>query len=380
MMQIQGTARIADFLGDFIIYRCLEPADPRLPGLRALAGEVGLEKGVLPRKTDEAYARVVAHILRAARSLDKPETPLRQLLYIGDSPQLDVRAFLNLLREGGWPGWAFIGADNLAEAPALTPDGQVCRGNRWSLLTDFLTWTQGQGGRLDASLAVVVDLDKTILGPRGRNDGSIDTARTCAAVRIARSVSGEGFGEDTFGRVYKEMHQAKYHFFTEDNQDYLVYCALMIAAGLYGFSALQEDFAAHRVSTFVDFLAIVERQIARTGSSGVRAIHREVMDNFCSGDPTPFKSFRREEYLTTTERMSTDGQGADLPALLKERITINYEVAQAIVYLRRQGVLALGLSDKPDEAVFPTEALLAQGHQPLHRTAALLVGESLGLE
>ena len=377
-MKVEGTAKVADFLEDFVVYRQLEPADPRLPGLSALAGGLGLNSDWPPRKSDRAYARVMANILKAAQSLEHPGTALTQILYIGDS-QLDGQAFANLQHEGGWSGWAFIGKDNLAEEPALTVEGEICHSNRWASLPEFLDLVCRRGMRLDNSCAVVVDLDKTILGPRGRNDASIDTARSQAAIRVAHNVLGDVSGEEIFSDVYREMNQATYHFFTEDNQDYLVYSALLIAAGLYRLADLQEDFAKRKVSTFSDFLDIIESRIAHTTSSDLRAIHREVVENCRAGDPTPFKSFRREEYLTTTERMGTETQGSNLKTLMQDRITINYEVVQSLSFLRQQGALALGLSDKPDEAVFPTDELLAQGYQPIHHVATLLVGETLNL-
>jgi len=378
-MKIQGTTTIAAYLGDFVVYRLLEPADRRLPGLRALAGDLGLAGQGVPRKTDAAYARVVARILQAARTLERPGRVLRYLLYVGDSPQLDGQAFLNLLEEGDWIGRAFIGKDSFAEPPALVKDGNIYRSNRWTGLTDFLAHLRQEGIPLDGSCAVVVDLDKTILGPRGRNDQMIDAARAQAAVHVAGQVLGEAFDETAFNRAYQELIQPKYHFFTQDNQDYVVYCAVMLASGAYPFASLLDDFAAGSVSTFLDFIKIVGQRIGQMAIPGLQAIQQEVAGNVVARDPTPFKSFRREEYLTTVALMAPVAAPADVVTLLKERITINYEVAQVVSYLRQQGVVALGLSDKPDEAVFPIEALAACGYRPLHRTLAALVGEPLSL-
>ena len=175
------------------------------------------------------------------------------------------------------------------------------------------------------------------------------------------------------------MNQPQFHFFTEDNQDYLVYCALMLAAGVYSFADLQKSLSDQTVSSFGDFLELIECRMADMPSRDLQMIHREVIENFKIGDPTPFKSFRRQEYLTTTGRMGAGDHNSDLEAALKEKITINYELAQVLDYLKRSGALLLGLSDKPDEAVFPTPALQAEGHRPLHHVTALLVGERLAL-
>jgi hypothetical protein len=302
------------------------------------------------------------------------------LIYIGDSPGLDVTAFRNLVQESGWRGWVFIGLDNRREPPVLCPEGNLCRSNRWSLLPEFLDWAQSQGARLDASLAVVVDLDKTMLGPRGRNDRTIDDARTDAALRVADRALGAEFRADDFTKVYKELNQPNYHYFTGDNQDFVVYISIMTAAALYPMEILLRDLAAGLITTFTDFLDAMDGRVTGACLAGLQVIHAEVAGNFRGGDPTPFKSFRREEYLTTTGRMSADMSGSlRLEDLLAQRITINYEVAQTLNYLRRREALALGLSDKPDEAVFPSPELAAQGHVPLHRAETLLVGERLSL-
>jgi hypothetical protein len=379
-LHIEGVARVADFLSDLLVYRKLEPADRRVPGLMALAPRLGLAGLGLPRKSDAAYARVVLEVLRSARALEASGVALQQLIYIGDSPGLDVTAFRNLVQESGWRGWVFIGLDNLAEPPVLRPDGNLCRGNRWSMLPEFLRWAANDGAVLDASLAVVVDLDKTMLGPRGRNDRAIDDARMDAALHVAGRAVGDEFQTEAFTKIYKELNQSKYHRFTGDNQDFVVYISITIAAGLYPMDALLQDLAAGRVATFTDFLDAMDVRVAGAGLTGLQVIHAEVAGNFRAGDPTPFKSFRREEYLTTTGRMSSDvGVLLPLAAVLAQRLTINYEVAQVLSYLRGRGALALGLSDKPDEAVFPTPELVARGHPPLHRAQTLLVGERLNL-
>jgi hypothetical protein len=113
-----------------------------------------------------------------------------------------------------------------------------------------------QGTDLDESLAVVVDLDKTILGPRGRNDRTIDEARTVAGCEVARTALGVRFSEQTFGHIYGELQQARYHFFTEDNQDFLVYVSLLLAAGVYDLQTLLHDL--HRATGLVVHLAILD--------------------------------------------------------------------------------------------------------------------------
>src|SRR5665648_31848 len=87
-----------------------------------------------------------------------------------------------------------------------------------------------------------------------------------------------------------------------------------------------------------------------------------------NGDPTPFKSFRRQEYLNTIAAMQHDSIGELEPDDLENTIFITEEVRQFGLYCKDRGALLFGLSDKPDEASLPTEELAAQGYLPLHRS------------
>ena len=60
---------ISEFLGDFIVYRNLSPMDARLPNLDAVREAAAISPGVTPRKSEPAYARVIARMLQAARAI-----------------------------------------------------------------------------------------------------------------------------------------------------------------------------------------------------------------------------------------------------------------------------------------------------------------------
>ena len=64
MMNVYGRSRLSEFLGDRVIYRNLEPCDPAIPSLADLRARVGLAEGVVPRKNEPEYARVVAAMIR----------------------------------------------------------------------------------------------------------------------------------------------------------------------------------------------------------------------------------------------------------------------------------------------------------------------------
>ncbi|MFM8319880.1 MAG: hypothetical protein ACKOC5_03110, partial [Chloroflexota bacterium] len=182
-MRSYGLAQLSDFLGDRVAYRSLQPYDPSLPQLGELRGALGLAPGVTPRKNEPDYARVVAQMLQAARRQDGGPA-LQRVIFIGDTRLLDATAFTNLCAAGGWPGLAFIGSETGGEAQvtveASGPGSRLYLSNRWAALADFDRFCADQGLPVDERAVVVVDLDKTALGARGRNAAVIDAARVDA--------------------------------------------------------------------------------------------------------------------------------------------------------------------------------------------------------
>ncbi len=373
MYMTHGLTSLHEFLGDLVVYRNLTPADGRLPTVADLRGQLGLAAGILPRKAEPAYGRVVAEMLRCARRLDRPGAAIRRLLFIGDTQMNDGMAFRHLCAAGDWPGWAFIGRDEMSQPAQAVVDGSFYLANRWSALPDFVRFVEGQGFAVDEGTAVVVDVDKTAIGARGRNDRAIDAARVEAVRRTMAGLLGSRFDEAAFRAAYDELNRPAYHAFTADNQDYLTYICLVLGAGLVALDDLLRQVRAGEVSGFPDFIARVQGRRAELAPAGLLSIHDDVWRRVQAGDPTPFKAFRRHEYLTTAARFG-DLPGASVEEVLAQRIVITQEVRAAASALRERGALVFGLSDKPDEAAGPGEA--RAGGRPLHRLETLAVGAS----
>ena len=143
----------------------------------------------IPRKHEPDYARASVWFVQRARALELPSTPVRELLFVGDTAMSDGGAFRNLANAGGWPGWCFIGAEKLT-APAACTAGtdNITLANRWSLLADWLAAARKAGARLDEHTAVVVDMDKTAVAARGRNASVMGTrlaSRASSALLLA---------------------------------------------------------------------------------------------------------------------------------------------------------------------------------------------------
>jgi hypothetical protein len=87
---------------------------------------------------------------------------------------------------------------------------------------------KAQGFQLDASTAVIIDIDKTAIGAKGRNDKVIDRARLAGIYRTMNSVLGEDFDQALYEQHYNELNRARYHLLTADNQDYLAYICMVL--------------------------------------------------------------------------------------------------------------------------------------------------------
>lgn len=375
-MKSYGFTTIADFLGDLIVYRKLEPMDSRLPRLRDFHEHLGLGRDVLPRKNEPAYARVIVHLLRLARALDAPNVDLRRLIYVGDDRTGDGAAFNNLCRAGDWPGLAFIAAETSDPARVEVDEGPnraLVLANRWSSLYDFDTLCAERDVPIDVHTAVVIDMDKTTLGARGRNDHVIDRAMMEAARRTLADALGRTFDPAAFEHAYKQLNRSELHPFTTDNQDYVAYLCLILGTDLYDLESLVEALRKGKFTTFEQFIAAVDEQ-RRSLQPRVRDVHDYVYDRIRRHDPTPFKDFRRREYEAILARMGRATGILSVPLLLNEEVVITEEVRRMGRRWRERGALLFGISDKPDEASLPSATLAAHGYPPLHRAVIRAVG------
>lgn len=379
-MKHYGLGTLSDFLGDFVVYRNLEPVDSRLPGPDVVRAALGLPDR-LPRKTEPDYARIVVEMLTAARRLDAPEAFLHSLVFLGDTQLNDGTAYKNLCQAGGWRGLCFIGSENPAAAAAgagtverttLGDDLHLYLANYWAALDQLEAFCAKVNIPMDEGLLVVVDLDKTALGARGRNATAIDQARVGAVKVTVADLLGDAFDDASFTQVYDTLNQVEYHPFTRDNQDYLAYISLILGSGMFALDELIAEIESETLANFETFIEAVDKRAGEL-PTGLQAIHSEILALVRAGDPTPFKAFRRNEYGETVRRMGVPGE-ASLQQRLAEEVLITAEVRDAALRLKERGALLYGLSDKPDEASVPTPELAAEGYQPIHRTPANVAG------
>jgi hypothetical protein len=377
-MKYYGSGAVSEFLGDNLVYRNLVPVDNRLPSLEALRGRLKLAPGVTPRKSTPEYARVMVEILKAARELSAPGTQIERVIFIGDTRLNDSTAFRNICQAGGWQGLAFIGAEDVETAHTEIEEldiGALMLANRWSALDTFRDFCGQRGFRIDESTLLLLDLDKTTLGARGRNDQVINQARVEAASQTVSDLLGERYDLQAFQEAYDFFNQTRFHPFTTDNQDYLVYICLLIVYGLFSPHGLKCALDNKVITDFDSFLTQVDRRSVELPLE-LQNAHKDLRELVRSGDPTPFKAFRKAEFLATAARMGHLPPGTPLAERLSHEILITQEVRALALSWKAQDALLFGLSDKPDEASIPTDELAEQGYLPIHRIVTSLVGSS----
>ncbi|NLV73837.1 MAG: hypothetical protein GXY52_04015 [Chloroflexi bacterium] len=364
-------ATLAECLDDRVVYRSLEPVDKRLVGLRAAWRELGWMGYMVPRKGTPEHAAYLWHLMCQADRL-RGSTPQR-LLFIGDTLSGDG-AVAQLLGER-LSTWGFIGHEQPAKPAGYEMRGNLALATRWSELECFSSQLQADGFVWDAGTVLLLDLDKSLIGARGRNDKVIDEARVAAVRQTMCASAGGCYEESLFRAVYDQLNQASYHFITKDNQDYLAYMCLMVVGGVIGRDDLMQRLDTRQLSTLTALTELCDNSRSRM-SADMRHAHDEVRAGLAAGDPTPFKQFRCAEFTETTQRMNSLPTDASQGEVLAQEIVITAEVFHLAQQAAAQGALVMGISDKPDEASLPTPEAAAAGAQAIHRTPMKVFGNA----
>ena len=377
-MKVFGRTTISEILQDRIVFRNLSPLDAALPGLDVLGKEIGLASGYIPRKSHLDYARVIVKLLKHVQNLDAPSFEIENLVLVGDTLLNDAKAFENICQVSGWSGKAFIGSENMDELvrieKEMTDTGQeLYLANRWSSLSDFDCYCFGCNMAIGSGTAVVIDLDKTVLGARGRNSHVIDEVRIQAVHNTVKRLLGQSFDKKVFSDIYEHFNSDRYHLFTSDNQDYLAYICLMICSGIVSKHQLENDIKSGTLQSFQQFIETIGDH-KNDLIPNLENIHSDIYTRVQAGDPTPFKSFRRNEYLSTIEYMGKSTYAASAVEILSSEIVVTEEVRDIALVWKERGAILFGLSDKPDEASIPSPDLARQGYVPINQVEAWSVG------
>lgn len=374
-----GRAALADICDDWVIYRNLEPLDKRVPGLKHAFYDMELRSEQIPRKQDRDYAKAAVWFVKRIQQVRGVRTPIRELLFLGDTLFNDGQAFANIIHESGWRGACFIGAERLDQEPETRIEqGTIYLANRWSSLAEWVAALAAQGFRLDEGTAVIIDIDKTAIGAKGRNDKVIDRARLAGIYRTMDSVLGEDFDQALYEQHYNELNRSRYHLLTADNQDYLAYICMVLNTRLISLEEVMREVESKSLDSFEQFIRWVDSRMMINPAAGevLREVHEAVNGSVRIGDPTPFKRFRRQEFVSTMEHMGNMPDSASAQELLENEITITEEVYQLAQWFKARNCQILCLSDKPDEASRP-HPRVSPDLAPLHRAQTHRVGVDL---
>ncbi|MDD5263795.1 MAG: hypothetical protein PHU43_03065 [Candidatus Bipolaricaulis sp.] len=371
-MRFRGEGAIQDVVGDRILYRNLIPVNRRLPGIDELREKLGILAGEHPRKGTERHARVVAEIVQAAARQAGTANDLARWVYVGDTRQSDGATFRGLCQVTGRPGWAFIAGE--CDEPGSEQrhaDSRLVFAHSWAEIDAFFAAAGAAGFGCGSNTAVIVDLDKTLFGARGRNDHVVDGTRTAAALSVVCEAVGstEPAG---LANVYAEINHSRFRGFVEDNQDVVVYLSTLVVSGSVPLSDLEGRGSDQAGKGFRAFLEEVNRRRSSL-SPGMRSFHDAVYGRALAGCPTLVPAFRRAEYRETVARMSGAAAGAPVDQLLQKRVVITGEVWDVLRAWQERGALVFALSDKPDEAAFPSAEAPVDA-RPIHATPTCIIG------
>ncbi len=373
-MEQFGLVSLSEFLDDRFVYRDLQPVDPRYQGYNQCAQQFGLDPAAIPCKTDSVYNKIAVWIVDYMQEQVSDEE-VEELLVIGDSRITDGSAFQGMTAYAGWAGSCFICIeDRDADAQLVWhPETQMVESNRWHLLADWVRELRRNALQLNAQTAVIVDIDKTALGARGRNDSVIDTARFASLQKALReSLADVDF--NAFRTLYTTVSREEYMSMTSDNQDYIIYICLMILSGEITLKEVGDMVQANM--PFEQLVRRISTQAGKNLTMQLRQLHDQYQMCAKSGDRTPFKQFRRQEFLDTTLRMGHLPAETTCEERLQQELCITQEVRELCLWLQARGCLLLSLSDKPKEATIPHKRW-HKGLMPLHRTHTHAVGISI---
>ncbi|MGB9694620.1 MAG: hypothetical protein ACP5SB_01385 [Caldisericaceae bacterium] len=312
-----------DIFKDYIVFRELRPIKEGLSSFEELGNKS--HKG-FPRKKDKEYAAILCQIFRSAMSFSK-------IVYIGDTFLSDLAVIENI-KELGYDVFGVITDETGKNSESKYP--YIVFNNSWDQLSNYVV------DKINNETVLVVDIDKTAIGARGRNDSSVDKARTDAILDLAKRVF-KNPEKDEFMRLYHYIHAKDFLNFTQDNQDIVSILSLIIYSNAISF----DDFSSFaKTRKFEEFIQDVKVQ------GELVPLVDEVRTNIREDNATLFPTFRRIELEKTLNRMDFLPDDTPIEKLLEEEILITGEVYRIGIRANEKGALVFGVSDKPEKASF----------------------------
>jgi len=345
---------VRDIFGDNIVLRDLEPRNAKIRGLSKIFDKLEIPEGVVPRKNEPVYAAVVESFVH-----DLCEGQAKGIVYVGDTIFNDGSVIKNL-RTRGHEIVGFICNERKEASLGDFMLGDIILAENWSSIWKALREALRRGISIGPELVAIFDLDQTVYAAKGRHDEPLKRARLEAVHALLRDIVGEPWYDIVrVERLYREFDSDNYHALTRDNQDYVVFLALVGCLGFYDIEDIKKRLADPTASMLVlieDTMVKVEQLKGHEDVKRIQQLIKEIYFNARAGDQTPCKTFRQGEYCTTYKWMSGDVQG-DETLEVSQRIPVTLEIVDLIEFLRAKGVSIFALSDRPVEATEPSETL-----------------------
>jgi hypothetical protein len=333
---------VDDLFGGSIVLRDMDPRGGVLAASESERSGKVRGRAWPPRKRDPGYADVLLELIGR---YGEPGA----ILYVGDSLPQDGAAIRGL-RKAGPPGrvWGFICRPaELGTAQRNEIVDGVFLGCEWSTLSAFVEYAQEDGLVFGPNTWALFDLDCTVYAAKGREEKSLEKARSEAVRTFVQStIPGVGLEPARVEDLYREFEQDRFHGLTEDNLDHVVALVLATMCGLTDVGAMRGAASSGQF----DFVQTIERMLSdasggrgREAPPGALNALEEVYLGALAGDPTPCKGVRRHEALATAARMLPDAAG-------RSRIHLNREVIDLLGWAVAAGGQILAVSDRPTEA------------------------------
>ena len=333
-----------DVIGDNVFFRELNPQNPDLVPIDVVLYRLNLDH--VPRKKDPEYPQVISCYLNLLGDFDR-------VLFLGDTLLNDRTFAKNLIALGEYEVVAVITRQNEDEFELKEEDG-ILFSNRWSFIRELPDFLKKRGFEIDEKTAVILDIDKTFIGARGRNHQSIDLARAEAVYRLFKETRNELEFEE-FMKIYNKLNSPEFYSLTSDNQDIVAFLTILAASNEIEFE-------------MKDIESVAKYAVEKARNERIREFASEIYENLKARKATLFPTFRRMEFLTTIEFMDRFDD-APPERLLKEEILITGEIYDTFNYTL---ATVIALTDKPEASSLPPEG---SSLPPVHKKTAKIWGE-----
>ena len=322
---------------NYIVFRELNPLREELPSFSELKKQLKLD--FLPRKKDPEYAKVLSFLFKKIGDFEK-------VIYFGDTYLNDGSVIKNLTELNEYKVFGVITEER--EQDYIKFKGNMILNTKWRNLLPILEILEKRDLLLDEKTIVVIDIDKTFIGARGRNNKAIDKARTDAITSIIKDALGE-IEEDRFDYIYSRLNRRSLHSFTGDNQDIVAIMSILFYGDYYALGRFIREFYAGNWREPLEFF----NTITIPPNDKAYKLLEEVKENLLKKNPTAFPTFREKEFNCTIKRMDFLPDVSDARKLLNEEILITKEVYDVGLIAKKKGAIVFGLSDKPELSSIP---------------------------